>query len=88
MAWRLVVQPNGLLAKFSDVVDDFTAYDMTEEEATDLIVEEAKKEALKLAAYKINSAKENPLRFEEDLDMVLAIHGKRVADKRREDLSA
>jgi hypothetical protein len=33
MGWRIVRQPNGLLARFSDVVDNFTCYDMTVEEA-------------------------------------------------------
>ena len=33
MAWRIVKQPNGLLARFSDIVDDFTHTDMTYEEA-------------------------------------------------------
>jgi hypothetical protein len=32
MAWRLVIQPNGLFARFSTVVDDFTHYDMDEAE--------------------------------------------------------
>jgi hypothetical protein len=33
MAWRIVKQPNGLLARFSDVVDNFTDLNMTDEEA-------------------------------------------------------
>ena len=33
MAWRIVRQPNGKLARFSDVVDDFTHLDMSKEEA-------------------------------------------------------
>lgn len=33
MAWRIVKQPNGLLAIFSDIVDNFTVYHMTPEEA-------------------------------------------------------
>jgi len=32
MAWRIVRQPNGLFARFSDVVDHFTHYDMDEHE--------------------------------------------------------
>lgn len=35
MAWRIVQQPNGKLARFSDVCDDFTDVDMTYEEALD-----------------------------------------------------
>lgn len=33
MAWRIVKQPNGLLALWSDPVDNFTVVDMTPEEA-------------------------------------------------------
>lgn len=36
MAWRFVKQPNGLLARFSDVVDDFTHYNMTHQEALEV----------------------------------------------------
>lgn len=40
MGWRFVKQPSGLLALFDDVVDDFTWYDMTPEEAVGVAVEE------------------------------------------------
>ena len=33
MAWRFVQQPNGKLARFSDIVDHFTDVDMTDSEA-------------------------------------------------------
>ncbi len=33
MAWRIVRQPNGRLARWSDVVEWFTDYDMTEYQA-------------------------------------------------------
>lgn len=36
MSWRVIKQPNGLLGIFSDVVDHFTYYDMTEEEAIEV----------------------------------------------------
>ena len=35
MAWRFVRQPNGLLAIFSEIVDDFTVYDMSPLQAAD-----------------------------------------------------
>jgi hypothetical protein len=38
MAWRIVKQPNGLFARFSDVVDDFTDYDLTEAQAWELCI--------------------------------------------------
>lgn len=33
MAWRIVKQPNGLYARFSDIVDHFTHYNMDRETA-------------------------------------------------------
>lgn len=36
VAWRIVKQPNGLLARFSDIVDNFTELNMTEPEAVEL----------------------------------------------------
>jgi hypothetical protein len=36
MGWRIVKQPNGLLARFSDVVDHFTHLDFREDEAVEL----------------------------------------------------
>jgi hypothetical protein len=33
MAWRFVKQPNGLLARFSDIVDNYTHVNMSTEEA-------------------------------------------------------
>jgi hypothetical protein len=35
MAWRIVQQPDGKLARFSEVVDDFTDVDLTFGEAID-----------------------------------------------------
>jgi hypothetical protein len=48
MAWRIVKQPDGLLARFSEVVDNFTAVNMTEQEA----VEECQLRGLSLAEAK------------------------------------
>jgi hypothetical protein len=33
MGWRIVKQPNGLLARFSDITDNFTDLNMTKEDA-------------------------------------------------------
>jgi hypothetical protein len=40
MPARFVLQPNGLLARFSSVVDNFTHYDMTKEEAIEVARED------------------------------------------------
>ena len=39
MGWRLVKQPNGKLARFSEVVDDFTHFDLTDSEALSICLE-------------------------------------------------
>ncbi|MCK5506072.1 MAG: hypothetical protein KAJ10_12980, partial [Thermodesulfovibrionia bacterium] len=36
MAWRIVKQPNNKLARFSDIVDDFTHINMTMSEAIEI----------------------------------------------------
>lgn len=36
MGWRIVKQPNGMLARFSEVVDNFTHCNMTEEKALEV----------------------------------------------------
>jgi len=36
MAWRIVLQPNGRLARWSDIIDGFTHYNMTKEMAVSL----------------------------------------------------
>lgn len=40
MGWRFVKQPNGLLARFSDIVDNFTHVGLTVEEALHVCIEE------------------------------------------------
>jgi len=40
MAWRFVRQPNGRLARFSDVVDHFTHGNLSVEEAIEVCVSE------------------------------------------------
>jgi hypothetical protein len=39
MAYRYVLQPNGLLGRFSDVVDNFTHVNLTPDEALQLEIE-------------------------------------------------
>ena len=38
MAWRIAQQPDGKLARFSDVCEDFTDIDMTYQEAIDACI--------------------------------------------------
>lgn len=40
MAWRFVRQPNGLLARWSDVVESFTHANLTPEQALDVALDD------------------------------------------------
>lgn len=61
MGWRMVRQPNGKLARFSDVVDDFTDFDLTAEEAFVL----CRNIGVVDVAMRLSAADEHPDRFEE-----------------------
>lgn len=52
MGWRIVRQPNGLLARFSDIVDDFTHTDMTADEAMTICREQL---GIDEAAHKVDA---------------------------------
>ncbi len=84
MAWRIVKQPNGKFARFSDVVDDFTEYDMSRKEAFTLCAECM---TLGEAKGKVQRAIDNPDRFDGELKTIQAVHGNRLAIKRRRQMS-
>jgi hypothetical protein len=101
MAWRIVKQPNGLFARWSDVVDDFTDYDMTEAEARAVCCD---KGGVVLVDEKLRRAKadEDPWRpcqayirgrgdgldrWRDCINTIRSVHGKAVADEREKQLS-
>ena len=84
MAWRLVVQPNGLYARYSDVVDDFTDYDMTRDEAFTLCRDAG---GVDVANYKLGTADAAADRFRESISLIRAVHGAATAMERRAELS-
>lgn len=84
MGWRMIRQPNGKLARFSDVVDDFTDYDLTANEAFDLCRDIG---GVDVARRQVASADEHPERFEESIETVKLIHGSRKSKTRRQQLS-
>jgi hypothetical protein len=86
MAWRFIVQPNGLFARFSEIVDDFTDYGFTEEEALKA-AHYAYEMSPQEAQGKVTRAKENPERWEEALDIIKNVHGERVMTSRARELS-
>ena len=98
MAWRFVKQPNGLLARFSDVVDHFTHWNMTEPQALSFCASEGFGEVG--AAEKVSGGVEDwepwkhrvkgsgHSRWDDALETIEGVHGKIEADKWREKLSA
>lgn len=89
MAWRIVKQPNGLYARFSSIVDDFTHMNMTRQEALELCWEvfgsrharEGTRPTTK-PSPKVDRADSNPGRWESDIDLIRIIHGDRIAEER------
>lgn len=84
MAWRIVKQPNGLFARFSSIVDDFTHFDATKEEIFNLCRDSA---GVEVAETKIKAAEENPQRFDDEIKIIEFVHGPEHADKIRALLS-
>lgn len=86
MGWRVVKQPNDLLARFSDVVDNFTHVNLSKEDAILLCLSEY---GLSIAAatekvqggiedWKPHSAKEKGSghdRWDECISSIQCIHG-------------
>lgn len=91
MAWRIIKQPNGLLARFSDIVDDFTHMNMTEAEALEVCreymgEEDARRKVLAgVQDWKpwTNSIFGDGLeRWNDSLARIERVHGKRAAGLR------
>lgn len=79
MAWRFVRQPSGKLARFSEIVDDFTDYDLTEEEAFALCREYNLHDAEESRAKVKRGMDDLPLfRWKEALEVILHQHGWKV----------
>jgi len=75
MAWRLVQQPDGYLARFSSIVDSFTHYDMTPDEAIRLCIDEWNV-GRKTAREKVQRARAAGIaRWDEALEIIRAVHG-------------
>lgn len=87
MGWRFVEQPNGLLARFSEVVDHFTDFDMTDEEAINLAVREHSTPN-RLAEEKVKKARSSQGRFSEAIEIIRTCHGQEEANAFSEELTA
>lgn len=83
MAWRFVEQPNGRLARFSDIVDAFTHFDLSRLSAGQL-ASDVYGLAACAAGQKIAAAlKAGEERWNESLEIIASIHGRRSAAYRR-----
>lgn len=78
MGVRAVVQPNGLFARFSEVVDHFTDINMTEQDATELFRNEC---GSREASGKIDRAKKSPGRYKECIRIIERVYGKEEAEQ-------
>ncbi|HEX4334637.1 MAG TPA: hypothetical protein VH062_01920 [Polyangiaceae bacterium] len=89
-----VKQPDGRLARFSSVVDDFVAFDMTAEEAEQLILDELVEVARATAKAAVKRGIDDELprhhgvygdgqaRWRDALETVESIHGKNARAQR------
>ncbi len=80
MAWRIIQQPNGRYARFSEVVYDFTDYGLTRREALELCKRYGRNP--QAAEAEVRRAEKEQDRFTGAMDAVLRQHGMRIAKKR------
>ena len=85
MGWRIVQQPNGLYARFSEVVDDFTDYDMTPAEAEECCLEYVGRREAKATVQRGIDA--GPARFTQAINTIRTVHGEHLANERQHALS-
>ena len=83
MGWRIIKQPNGFFARFSEIVDDFTDYDMTEEDVIELCKTSYDMDDIG-SQGKLQRAIDNPQRWDDAIKIIEAIHGANIANERRQ----
>lgn len=96
MAWRFVKQPNGLIARFSEIVDEFTHYDMTEAEAVDVALDfMGRQDAADKVSREVrdldprtNAPGDGLSRFRDAIETIRFVHGEEQAKRREDELSA
>jgi hypothetical protein len=84
MGNRAIKQPNGLYARFSEIVDDFTHVNCSREELWAFYRDEG---GVECANGKLQRADEHANRFDEAIDVIKRIHGKKLAEERRKEFS-
>lgn len=83
MAWRFVKQPNGLLGRFSDIVDNFTHLDLTEADAFDVALDHmGREDAAKKVQAGVDDIKpwstekgDGLSRWRDSLETIEMVHG-------------
>ena len=84
MGNRAIKQPNGLYARFSEIVDDFTHINCSREELWAFYRDEG---GIECANGKLQRADEDLNRFNEAIEVIANVHSKRLAEVRRKELS-
>ncbi len=74
MAHRAVLQPNGLYARYSDIVDHFTHFNLTREDLI-TVYEFMPQFDLEKATGKLDRADAHPERFDEEIETITSVHG-------------
>jgi hypothetical protein len=98
MGWMILRQPNGLYARFSTVVDEFTHYGMTWDEAFEVCRDEAGVETARGKMARADSDadprsyqtrdSDGLQRYRECIERVRLLHGVKKAKRRERQLSA
>lgn len=81
----VVVQPNGKLAVFSSIVDDFVLQDADESDVIAYFVAIDLETRIRNAREAIERGRREPERFEDALAVIGTIHGAKHAARRRKD---
>ena len=87
MAWRIVQQPNGLFARFSEIVDDFTDWQMSQDEAIALCTQVhglSREDAVLKVTRGIDAGQQ---RFDEAVDIITVMHGQDHALQKAQQMS-
>jgi hypothetical protein len=75
MAWRIVRQPNGLLARFSEVVDDFTHLNMSTRQTIQVCIEEGLEPPETWRKMEAGITDRDCKRWHEALSIISHVHG-------------
>jgi hypothetical protein len=90
MAWRIVRQPNGLLARWSDIVDNFTDYNLTETDAIEVCRYHMGEEGVKkkvqsgiddIEPWTTNVKGDGLARWRDCIESIERVHGKSEREK-------